>query len=363
MYELYCEQLKEDGAAPVSSSYYRDVFNTQYNLSFHKLKKDQCLVCSRYQDLKRSNEMTEACDMEYKEHQKRKIESRKEKEKDKERAKEEEHVHTATFDMEAVLATPNSQVSQVHYKRKFAVYNLTMYSLGDAEATCYVWDESDGNKGSCEVATCLYRYLQSLPRSVTHVILYSDTCGGQNRNKYVAAALQFAVKTIKNIKIIDQKFLESGHSHMECDSMHAAIEKAKKNATIFVPAQWYSIFGMARNPPYTVIPLEHSYFLDFKFLAKRTMVNTKKDEDKEPVSWLKLKWIRYTEDDNTLLFKYNIPDEFKELKNKKATRRGRQQTVDKLENIPRLYPQRLPIASAKMNDLMDLCKLGIIPPR
>jgi hypothetical protein len=54
---------------------------------------------------------------------------------------------------------------------------------------------------------------------------------------------------------------------------------------------------------------------------------------------------------------------FKELKNKKATRRGRQQTVDKLEDIPRLHPQRLPIASAKKNDLMDLCRMGIIPPR
>jgi hypothetical protein len=71
-------------------------------------------------------------------HQKRKNESRKEKEKDKEQAEEEQHVHTVMFDMEAVLATSNSQVSQVHCKQKFAINNITMYSLTDAEAACYV---------------------------------------------------------------------------------------------------------------------------------------------------------------------------------------------------------------------------------
>jgi hypothetical protein len=29
-------------------------------------------------------------------------------------------------------------------------------------------------------------------------------------------------------EVIDHKFLESGHTQMECDSMHAAIEFAKK---------------------------------------------------------------------------------------------------------------------------------------
>jgi hypothetical protein len=30
------------------------------------------------------------------------------------------------------------------------------------------------------------------------------------------------------MEVIDHKFLESGHTQMECDSMHAAIEFAKK---------------------------------------------------------------------------------------------------------------------------------------
>lgn len=60
---------------------------------------------------------------------------------------------------------------------------------------------------------------------------YSDTAGGQNRNKYLAAAL---LHTINNgpLQTIDVKYMESGHSYLEADSMHATIERARKNKKI-----------------------------------------------------------------------------------------------------------------------------------
>jgi len=62
--------------------------------------------------------------------------------------------------------------------------------------------------------------LTRLPDSVDEVIIYSDTCGGQNRNRHMAALLLYAVQMTK-LKIINQKFLERGHTYMEVDSMHA----------------------------------------------------------------------------------------------------------------------------------------------
>jgi hypothetical protein len=44
--------------------------------------------------------------------------AREEKEHDKERAKVNQSVYAATFDLEAVLYTPCSNVSQIFYKRK-----------------------------------------------------------------------------------------------------------------------------------------------------------------------------------------------------------------------------------------------------
>ena len=124
------------------------------------------------------------------------------------------------------------------------------------------------------------KYLNSLPRYITHVILYSDSCSGQNRNQYIAYALRYALSKIEHIKTIDQKFLESGHTQMECDSMHSAIEYAKKRTSVYVPSQWDTIMQMARRQnPYTVIPLSFSDMKDFKTCATDVFRNTKIDQD------------------------------------------------------------------------------------
>ena len=105
------------------------------------------------------------------------------------------------------------------------MYNLSVVSLADKHGVCCLWDDTSGQKGSSEVATCLMLYLSYLPHTVKHVFLYSDTWSGQNRKQFVAA-LHHAVRTMDKIEIVDQKFLESGHSHMEFDAMHSTIERA-----------------------------------------------------------------------------------------------------------------------------------------
>lgn len=96
-----------------------------------------------------------------------------------------------------------------------------------------------------------------------HLILYSDSCSGQNRNQYLNAGLLHALKTSRNIETIEQRFLESGHTQMECDSMHSTIEQAKKRTSIFIPSQWDTIITMARKKkPYIVVPLRFNNFYD-----------------------------------------------------------------------------------------------------
>lgn len=243
------------------------------------------------------------------------------------------------------------------------MYNLTIFSLSDKQASCYVWNESEGNKGSCEIATCLIRYLNALPQTIRHVILYSDTCAGQNRNQFVAAALQYAAQNIDHIEVIDQKFLESGHSHMECDSIHAAIERAKRNITIYIPHQWNTVMQLARSSqaPYTVVPLEHSGFYDFKKIATMTTRDTKSDTGGARVNWLKIKWLRYLKSEaDTIFFTYRMMDNFSHLKIKGNSRRG-QKPLPRVSELPRRYMSRLPLSVAKKKDLLDLCDLGVVP--
>ncbi|KAL8606590.1 hypothetical protein ACOMHN_009475 [Nucella lapillus] len=365
MYRMYSDQCAEDGVIPVSNSMYRTIFDEDYNLAFHKPKKDQCLLCYQYEDAKQNGTLTETLGKEYDEHQKRKQDGREEKERDKTLAMENVELETMTFDLQAVLSTPCNNVSQTHYKRKLAVYNLTVYSLASKEGKCFVWDETEGNKGSCEIATCLVRHLESLPQQVKHAVLYSDTCSGQNRNKFLAVGLLYAAQHLPHIQKIDQKFLESGHTHMECDSMHSTIESAKTGVKVHTPDEWTFLMRCARpRKRYDVEELAHRNIFDFKSVATTCLRNTKSDTDGNRVNWMKIKWLRYLKgEEDTIYFKYKMSDPFKKLKIRHgSSRRGRPISVTTIEELPRRYAQRLPISAAKKADLMDLCRLRIIPP-
>lgn len=83
-----------------------------------------------------------------------------------------------------------------------------------------------------DVGSCVYKYLLNLSSNIQHVTMYSDTCGGQNKNSYVAVMCLVALQNNKNLRTIDHKFLIPGHTHMECDTDHSVIEQKKKKSTM-----------------------------------------------------------------------------------------------------------------------------------
>ena len=99
---------------------------------------------------------------------------------------------------------------------------------------------------------------------VHELTLYSDMCGGQNRNQYIVTALHHTMINSPYITTINQKYFESGHSQMESDSMHSAIENTKKYTKVYVPSQWKTVVNLARkNKPYLVVPMKYGGFKDY----------------------------------------------------------------------------------------------------
>lgn len=91
-----------------------------------------------------------------------------------------------------------------------------------------MWHEADAKRGSDEISSCIYNYLMNLVPNIEHLILHSDSCGGQNKNKMIEAMFSTVLFNHATLKTIDHELLEPGHTHMECDSDHAVIERAKK---------------------------------------------------------------------------------------------------------------------------------------
>ena len=222
MYSLYQEECVVKSRKPVSVHYYRHIFDSEYNIGFFKPKKDQCDFCTRY----RNSSATEQSEMKerFEEHQENKAKVREMKEEDKKKAKMNPNHCSACFDLQQVLEIPYSEVSLLFYKRKLHVYNLSLYDFGTNDGHCYVWPQTVGRRGSSEIASMVYDFLKMKSENgAQSVVLYSDKCGGQNRNKYIISMYAYAIQRL-NIESITHRFLESGHSQNENDSIHGVIE-------------------------------------------------------------------------------------------------------------------------------------------
>jgi Zn-finger protein len=109
-----------------------------------------------------------------------KVQAREEKENDKKKSQEDAKYYTATFDHQSVLTTPCPLVSEMYYPKYYtatfdhqavlttpsplvsemyyAKYYTAMFDhqavLTTTCPVCHLWDEKQGKRGSCEIATC-----------------------------------------------------------------------------------------------------------------------------------------------------------------------------------------------------------------
>lgn len=220
-----------------------------------------------------------------------------------------------------------------------------------------MWHECIGNRGGNEIASCLKKHLQTLPTSIENIIFYSDSCTGQNKNSYVA--LMFAIFTaeLNNLQTIDHKFLEPGHTHMECDTDHALIERKKKktNIPIHHPHDWYQfIRTVGERKKFVVHEMQQSSFKNYGLTAKTKCSFRKFNEDNERVVWQNIKWLRYTKDFGKIYYKnsLNAEESFKTINIRK---RGFNQI--KQDDLPNCYEEPIRISEAKKKDLLSILNL------
>ncbi|XP_050306223.1 uncharacterized protein LOC126743262 [Anthonomus grandis grandis] len=242
MYRLYVEiYCTSESIPPVSINVYRKIFNSyDPQLSFHVPKKDQCSTWNVYYSTTDKTNLEESWQL----HKKKEKEAMEMKDADKKRSLEDSIYRAISFDLEAILLVPFSADSQIYYKRKLSVFNFTIFDSFDHSGHCFLWDETHGSKGASEIGTSLLKYLYNLPQTVSHVSSFSDISGGQNRNQFVTAAMLFAVNKVEHLQIVDLKFMESGHSYLEADSIHATYERARKHRKIFTTEEWGLLIEM-----------------------------------------------------------------------------------------------------------------------
>ncbi|CAH2004694.1 unnamed protein product [Acanthoscelides obtectus] len=332
MYSVYEDWCKSNDTKAASRTFFLDVLK-QEKIKIHSPRKDQCDICCGYKVKSVSYD-------EYQKHIIMKNEARDAKNKAKAEANDTHLV--LTMDLQSVLLCPKTDASRMYYKQKLQLHNFTIFVLNNKEVSLYVWHESNGGVSSNEFATCVIDFLSSCEHKYQTVTLISDGCTYQNRNKVLGSALRdYAVQS--GI-LIRQLFLEKGHTMMECDSVHASLEKYFV-PPINSPSDYIAQMRSARpKQPYKINVLDYKFFLNFEKLSTnlRSLRPGKKVGDPHVVDIRALEY-RPTGD---IFYKIRHSEEFEELPQRVFTRY--------VQKPPPLYSCEIPIAETKWKCLQEL---------
>ncbi|XP_050513869.1 uncharacterized protein LOC126889549 [Diabrotica virgifera virgifera] len=354
MYDMYKQTVDK----PVSLTLYKNCFYS-LNLAFKKPKQDTCSKCDIFETklkVLEEGEEKENLRQERDKHHQLADDAYKAKQVDKEVASSDTKKRAYTFDLQQCLPTPFLTANTVFYKRQLWTFNLTVHDLATNEVTCFMWDESTAGRGGNQIASCIYRLLLEL-NDVEEVTFYSDTCGGQNKNQQVAFMFTFAFTKLPNLKIINHKFLVSGHTHMECDTdREVIIEKNKKRTQMKInhPNDWYQMVrSCKRKKPFKVVVMTQKDFLDFSSLGKEALIVKKVNTDGEKFLWQPVQWFQYNNQIGILKYKHGL-DVSNPFKSVNFRRRGKRVVPS---TLPQITDKLLPISKEKKKDLLDLLPL------
>lgn len=255
LYRTYEEFCEDHSLKKQCLTTFNEAFD-DLNLGLFSPRKDQCDTCCGF---KTGN----ISDLEYQLHAIDKNLARDEKVRDTESEK-----NVFTMDMQCVLLCPLLKASAVYFKMKLAVHNFTIFDNITKDGLCYLWHEREARVTASEFASLVCKFIvdkieENRIKRGERVIFYSDGCTNQNRNVTMSnALLNLAVQ--QGITIY-QKILEKGHTQMECDSMHATIERKIRGKEVYSPADYIRACLLARfkKKRYHVEYLNYSYFKNF----------------------------------------------------------------------------------------------------
>jgi hypothetical protein len=302
MYLLYLEKFEPDNylkkktgetfKPTVKYAFYRNYFNTNYNMSFGQPRTDTCQTCDKLnreisaglndaeiKNLKKEKELhIRKADSFYENLRAETV-----------KAKTDKTTETISIDFQQNMPLPHVPAGDVFYKRQLWEYNFCVSAASSGQSKFYMYDEMTGKKGPCEVVSFLHHYIENyvLPEVQT-LHLFSDNCGAQNKNHVMVTFLFLLVKS--------GRFKEIFHHLLPCDRCFGLIEKDKrKRERVHLPSEWETVVSRSCRK-FSVVSVKQEMLFDFIALYKGKFKKTITNRHKERYCISKYRLFHYSSD-------------------------------------------------------------------
>lgn len=180
-----------------------------------------------------------------------------------------------SIDLQQVIQLPTLTHSEMYYSRQLNFYNLGIHIGNTDEAYCCLWHEGQAGRGSAEIASCLLKLINEGYINHKKLIIWSDNCPGQNKNRTMLFLMIWLV-CVGIFSEVQHKFLLKGHTFLACDRDFGHIEKRKRKSQVLIPKDLCKVISDAKyEHQLTPLMMHSTNFFDFTKTAD-TVIDTKK---------------------------------------------------------------------------------------
>jgi len=203
MHVEYVAWAEVKGELPVTSSMYRSIFTSDFNLGFGSPRTDTCSKC----------ETLQSTDLD--EHKLAAAAAFEQQASDRQIARADTNAVYITFDLEKTLPLPKLSCADAFHLRQLWLYNAGVHLISEKKAGAYfhIWTENEAHRGAKEICSSILAFLEisDVCGVDKTLVAWSDSCSGQNKNFRMLCFWQYLLLT-KRFKVIEHKFPVSGHS-------------------------------------------------------------------------------------------------------------------------------------------------------
>lgn len=244
MHELFLTDNPESSA--VKYSFYRKIFKERFSLSFGRPQVDTCCTCEELSNKIKSKVLNDVAKRtavaEKIVHQRRAKKFYIKMNSIQELCQTDPTVGAICVDYMQNLALPVIPVQDTFYLHQLTVNVFNIHDLKTRKTMFYVYHEGMGKKGPNEVCSFIMDFInRNIPPNIQHFHIFSDGCGGQNKNHSVIR-MCLGLADLGRFQSVNQYFPIRGHSYMPCDRDFAMVKKKmNKNDRVFLLKDYASL--------------------------------------------------------------------------------------------------------------------------